>query len=266
MKTLLKLSPRFALALGIAAVLVSSCRKEGTPSDELVEAPGQRVSLTVLVEKMYATSDASGDAAITAAYASLNAGELEQLNALRLRKDSFQIAKRMAESSGGRLSASQESLIREQLRKSADRRKEFQQIALNKFGKQFNKLTNDEINQLLAPYEAAGKASAEAACPVESFPFNATIREVRGIGYYGIYSISNAGGDCDFEYRFDGAYNRMYPTNWLTRQCLNAFGNSVSRRYLYPPGGADTGLLLGSLRVFLIVGHEGWVGLEAHWQ
>ena len=262
MKTLLKLTSGMALAL---IITVTACQKEKTATS--AEAPKEKISLTVLVDKMYATSNGSEDAAITAAYTSLNAEELTQLNVLRLQKDSQLIAKKAAVANNGRVSAAQEITISSQLRKSKENRAQLEAEALGKFNKQINKLSTAEINELLASHKSSGDVTA-AACPVESFPSSATQREQRGRGYYGIYLIGNSPGDCDFEYRFDGYWYYMYPTNWLTRQLLNSFGNVVSRRIIYYTDGYDTGLLLGSTRVFLIVGHEGamrvWMFVRQH--
>src|SRR5688500_13967346 len=104
MKTLLKLTTGVVLM-----VLAAACQKE--KASTAVETPKEKVSLTELVQKMYAPSDPSGYAAINAAYASLNAEELQQFEEIRLKNDSVQLTKKAAEASNGRISASQETQI-----------------------------------------------------------------------------------------------------------------------------------------------------------
>lgn len=239
MKTLLKLTTGIALV-----VLAAACQKE--KAGTAVETPKEKVSLEDLWEKMNAPSDPSGDAATLAIYSSLNAKELEAFTALRLQKDSLQLAKKIAADNNGRVSAAQEVTIGLQLKKTKTALATLEQEALTKFNKQTNQLSKSEISELLALHQGKAGDVSVMACPLESFPYTATSISATGKRHYGYYSIGNSPGpDCDWEFRFDGSFWKVYGVNLNTRLLLNWYGGVISRRIIYFGDGYDTGVLLG---------------------
>lgn len=255
MKTLLKLTTGVALM-----VLAAACQKE--KASTAVETPKEKVSLTELVQKMYAPSDPSGYAAINAAYASLNAEELQQFEEIRLKNDSVQLTKKAAEASNGRISASQETQISADLRRAKDIRSGVYTASLSKFNKPFNKLSEEEKNELFNSLERKSDFTI-AACPTASYPLIAYYRSYAGTNYYGIWDMGTAGSsDCDYEYRFDGYYYYASARNVASQNLLNSFGTAVSRRLIYYTDGYDTALLLGAGRVWFWVGPPSYVALH----
>ena len=242
MKTLLKLTTGIALV-----VLAAACQKEKTGT--AVEAPKEKVNLTALVQKMSESSDSSGYAALKAAYASLDAEELQQFEELRLKKDSLYLTQKAAEASNGRVSASQETLINAQLRRAKDIRSGVHTAALSKFNKPFNKLSEKETNELFNSLERKSDFTI-SSCPTASYPSVAYYRTYSGQSYYGIWDMGSTGSsDCDYEYRFDGYYYYASAQDFDTYLLLNSFGTAVSRRIIYYTDGYDTAILLGATRV-----------------
>jgi hypothetical protein len=240
MKTLLKLTSFMALAFTITA-----CQKDNHST--AVETPKEKISLEQLWERMQLPSDASGDAATLAIYASLDAKELADFQTLRLQKDSLQLAKKIADANNGRVSAAQEVNIGLQLKKTKATLATLQQEALTKFNKQINQLSQTEISELLTFHQQAKAGDVSVmACPLVSFSGTASVKSANGVRAYDYYSIGNLPGpDCDWEFRFDGYYWYVYGQNIFTRQLLNYYGGVISRRIICYSDGCDTAVLLG---------------------
>ena len=252
MKTILKLTSGIMLV-----VLATACQKE--KAGTVTETPIEKVSLTELVQKL---SSPSGYAAFKAAYASLNAAELQQFEEIRLKNDSVDLTRKAAEASNGRISVSQETLINAELRRAKDIRSSVYTASLSKFNKPFNKLSEEESNELFNSLERKSDFTI-AACPTASYPSVAYYRSYAGTNYYGIWDMGNAGStDCDYEYRFDGYYYYASARNVASQNLLNSFGSAVSRRLIYYTDGYDTALLLGAYRVWFWVGPPSYVALH----
>lgn len=257
MKTLLKLTTGIALV-----VLATACQKEKTGA--AIETPEEKISLTELWERMYAPSSPSGDAATFAIYASLTAKELEEFNAIRLQKDSLQLAKKIAADNNGRVSAAQEVNIGLQLRKTKEGLSLLREEAATKFNKQINQLSKAEIKEIIALHEAKEGEVSAMACPLVSFSGTTSVKWATGTRAYGYYSIGNyPGPDCDWEFRFDGYFWYVYGANASARAVLDNYGGVISRRVIYFSDGYDTGYLLGYWATLLIAGGPGSVYLDA---
>ena len=253
MKTLLKLTSGIALAL---VITVTACQKEKTAS---VEVAKEKVSLTNLVQKLNTSTDLSG---FKTAYASLNAEELQQFEEIRLKNDSVNLIRKAAEGSNGRISTSQETQISAELRRAKDIRSGVYTASLSKFNKPFNKLSDEETNELFNSLERKSDFTI-AACPTASYPSIAYYRNYAGTNYYGIWDMGSTGStDCDYEYRFDGYYYYAAARNVASQNLLNSFGSAVSRRLIYYTDGYDTALLLGAVRVWFWVGPPSYVALH----
>ncbi|SIO50588.1 hypothetical protein [Chitinophaga niabensis] len=258
MKNWLKLTSGMALGLTIT---IAACQKDKTGT--AVETPKEKVSLTDLWEKMNLPSDPSGDAATLAIYASLNEKELEEYFAIRLQKDSLQLAKKIAADNNGRVSAAQEVTIGLQLRKTKQGLTQLQEEAATKFNKQINQLSKEETKEIVALHQAKKGDVSAMACPLVSFPGTASVKWARGIRHYGYYEIGNyPGPDCDWEFRFDGIYWRIYGENASTRYLLDSYNGVISRREIYYSNGYDTGVLFGFWNTLLLIGGPGNVSIE----
>lgn len=257
MKKLLKLTSVAGLAIVIA---VAACQKEKTSAT--LETPKAKVPLTELAQKLSTTNTPSDYAAFKEAYSSLTTDELEQFEELRLKSDSVYLTRKAAAATNGRISTSQETLISAELKRAKDVRSNVYAASLSKFRKPFNKLSNEETNELFNSLEKKSDVTI-AACPTASYPSSATYRSYAGTNYYGIWDMGNAGStDCDYEYRFDGYYYYVSARNVATQNLLNSFGTAVSRRLIYYTDGYDTAVLLGAVRVWFWVGPPSYVALH----
>jgi hypothetical protein len=257
MKTLLKLTTGVALV-----VLAAACQKE--KASTAVETPKEKVSLEELWERMYLPSDPSGDAATLAIYASLDAKELADYQALRLQKDSLQLAKNIAADNNGRVSAAQEVTIGLQLRKTKQSLEVLREEAATKFSKQLNQLSKAETKELIALHETKKGDVSAMACPLVSFPGTTSVKWATGKRAYAYYSIGNSPGpDCDWEFRFDGYFWYVYGANASARLVLDNYGGVVSRRVIYYSDGYDTGYLLGFWATLTLAGGPAQVYLDA---
>lgn len=257
MKTLLKLTSGMVLAL----IIASSCQKEKTAS---VEIPKEKISLTELVQKMYAPSNASTDVSFKTAYASLSPEELQQFEILRLQHDSLQLTEKASDGPNGKVSVSQQVSISAQLRMTKDLRSSIYTAALSKFNKQFNKLSSKEQDELFSSLEhKKSDPITTFACTVATYPSSAPFTTNGGIGYYGIYNMTAQGQtDCDYEYRFDGWYDYVKGVDNASRWCLESFGDRVSRRIYYYNDGVDTFLLIGAGRVNFWCGPASYLRIQ----
>ncbi len=257
MKNLLKFTSGSALAI---IITVTACRKEKAPST--TETPKTKASITELVQKLSAPNTTADYAAFKEAYASLNAEELEQFEELRLKSDSANLTRKAAEGSNGRITNSQETLISAELKRAKELRSKVYAASLSKFSKPFNKLSEDETDELFNSLEEKSGVTI-AACPTASYPSVAYYRSYAGTSYYGIWDMGTDGStDCDYEYRFDGYYYYASARNVATQNLLNSFGTAVSRRIIYYTDGYDTALLLGAGRVWFWVGPPSYVALH----
>ncbi len=255
MKTLLKLTSGIALV-----ILAAACQKEKTGA--AVETPKEKVSLTELVQKLSAPNNPADFAAFQAAYASLNAEELQKFEEIRLKNDSVRLTRKAAEASNGRISASQETQISADLRRAKDVRAGVYTASLSKFNKPFNKLSQEETNELFNSLEKKSDFTI-ASCPTASYPSTAAFRAYSGQNYYGIWDMGTPGSsDCDYEYRFDGYYFYVAAQNVDTQYLLWSFGSAVSRRLIYYTDGYDTAILLGKTRVIFYVVYPSWASLH----
>lgn len=257
MKKLLKLTSVAALAIVVA---VAACQKEKTSST--LEAPKAKVSLADLVQKLYAPNTPANCASFKEAYSSLTAEELEQFEELRLKNDSVSLTRKAVAASNGRISTAQQTLISANLKRAKDIRSSVYAASLSKFQKPFNKLSQEETNELFTSLEKKSDVTI-ASCPTASYPSAAYYRSYAGTNYYGIWDMGNEGStDCDYEYRFDGYYYYVSARNVATQNLLNSFGTAVSRRIIYYTDGYDTAVLLGANRVWIFVGPPSYVALH----